>query len=372
MLVGSMTAVSGICPGSNDANQVSCGAAVIAQQYLNPAHFPNWDTRVMSHSNYSFFHSAAWAKVLEDTYGYVPFYFTAEATGANSSLFPLMEINSWLTGRRGIALPFTDDCGPLYEDAAFGQSAVQRSIELGKSRGWKSIEFRGGKELFPEARVSLSFYGHTLNLEKDEDRLFTRLEASTRRAIRKAEKSGVTVTVSRELDAVKTFYSLQCKTRRKHGLPPQPFSFFRNIYRHVLSKHLGMIIVANYENRPIAASLYFQLGTRAVYKFGASDESFQQLRGANIVMWEAIKTLACNGARILDLGRTSIGNEGLRRFKLNWGSQERKIEYVKYDLRRNIFITGTDKVTGWHNQVFRALPVGVSRVIGAALYRHLA
>jgi hypothetical protein len=367
-----MTAVSGICPGSNDANQASCGAVVFAPQYVNPAHFPNWDTRVMSHFNYSFFHSAAWAKVLEDTYGYAPFYLTAEAAGSGSSLLPLMEVNSWLTGCRGIALPFTDDCSPLYENTASGQGMVQLSIELGKLRGWKSIEFRGGKELFPKAQVSLSFYGHSLNLENDEDRLFTGLEASTRRAIRKAQKSGVTVTISRELDAVKIFYSLQCQTRRKHGLLPQPFSFFRNICRHVLSKHLGMIVVASYENCPIAASVYFQLGARAIYKFGASDESFQQFRGANIVMWEAIKALARNGVRILDLGRTSIGNEGLRRFKLNWGAQERKIEYVKYDLRRDIFITETDKVTGWHNKVFRALPIGVSRVIGATLYRHLA
>ena len=117
------------------------------------------------------------------------------------------------------------------------------------------------------------------------------VEASVRRAIRKAEKSGVTVAVSRELDAMKIFYSLQCKTRRKHGLPPQPFSFFRNICRHVLSKDLGMVVIASCQNRPIAASVYFQLGARAIYKFGASDESFQQLRGANLVMWEAIKQL---------------------------------------------------------------------------------
>ena len=79
-----------------------------------------------------------------------------------------------------------------------------------------------------------------------------------------------------------------------------------------------------------------------------------------------------NGAKTLDLGRTSIGNEGLRRFKLSWGAQEHKIEYVKYDLRRNIFVTETDAATGWHNRVFRALPTGVSRMIGATLYRHLA
>lgn len=372
MPAGSMTAASGIRPGSIDVNAASGGAAITAAQCVNPVRFPNWDTLVASYSKYSFFHSAAWAKTLEETYGFQPFYLTVAGAGTGNALLPLMEVDSWLTGRRGITLPFTDDCGPLYQDAATARGLVQHSFELGKSRGWKSIEFHGEKELFPEAPASLSFHGHSLNLEKGEEALFAGLEASVRRAIRKAEKRGVIVTASQDLDAMKIFYALQCQTRRKHGLPPQPFNFFRNIYRHVLSKNLGMIVIASNQNHPIAASVYFQMGARAIYKFGASDESFQHLRGANLVMWEAIKRLARNGAKTLDLGRTSLGNEGLRRFKLNWGAHEYKIEYVKYDLRRDIFITEIDAVTGWHNRVFRALPMGLSRMIGAALYRHIA
>lgn len=133
-----------------------------------------------------------------------------------------------------------------------------------------------------------------------------------------------------------------------------------------------MVVVAGFQNRPIAASVYFRLGTRAIYKFGASDESFQQLRGSNLVMWEAIKQLAHDGAKTLHLGRTSVGNDGLRRFKLGWGADEHKIEYVKYDLRKGRFVTARDQTVNWSNRLFRALPVSLSRLIGAALYRHCA
>jgi len=182
----------------------------------------------------------------------------------------------------------------------------------------------------------------------------------------------VTVTVSGSLEAMKVFYALQCKTRKKHGLPPQPFVFFQHIHEHILSHNLGMVVIARHENRPIAASVYFQLGTRAVYKYGASDEAFQHLRGANLVMWEAIRWLTRQGAKTLHLGRTSIGNEGLRRFKLGWGAEEQKIEYVKYDLRKGRFVTDADESTGWYNRVFNVLPIGLSRLIGAVLYRHCA
>jgi hypothetical protein len=281
-----------------------------------------------------------------------------------------MEVDSWITGRRGIALPYTDDCEPLYSDPAAIRRLLQAATEFGRARGWKSVEWRGGRELFREAPPSLAFYAHRVALEADEERMFARLESSVRRAIRKAEKSGVTVAVLQSPEAMQVFYTLQCKTRRKHGLPPQPFAFFKNIFEHILSRNLGMIAIASHEGRPVAASVYFQLGAQAVYKYGASDETFQHLRGANVVMWEAIKWHARNGAQTLHLGRTSLGNEGLRRFKLGWGAAEEKLEYLKYDLRQNRWVTETDQTTGWYNRVFNVLPTGCARLIGAALYRH--
>jgi hypothetical protein len=345
---------------------------VVAPQPVNPAGCPGWDALVAAHPNGSFFHSVAWAKTLQGAYGFKPVYFTANEGGSLSSILPLMEVNSWLTGRRGVALPYTDDCEPLYSDAASIRNLIQAALEFGRTEGWKSVECRGGRELFGEASASLSFYGHSLNLKEDEDRMFACLESSVRRAIRKAENSGVSVSISRDLEAVKIFYALQCKTRKKHGLPPQPFVFFQNVFEHILSKNLGMIVIASCQERPIAASVYFQFGSRAVYKYGASDEAFQHLRGANLVMWEAIKWHARNGAKTLHLGRTSIGNEGLRRFKLGWGAEERKIEYVRYDLQKNCFVTNADESTGWYNRVFKMLPIGLSRLIGAVLYRHCA
>jgi CelD/BcsL family acetyltransferase involved in cellulose biosynthesis len=347
-------------------------AATATAQMVNPVSSSRWGALLAAFPDYSFFHSAAWAKALEGAYGYTPIYLVVEESGAVRSLLPLMEVNSRLTGRRGVALPFTDECATLYEDPPWAHRLVQNAVALGKSRGWKSIEFRGSRELFPTAPAALSFYGHRLNLQQEENVLFAQLDASTRRAIRKAEKAGLTVTVSGGVEALKTFYSLHCKTRQRHGLPPQPFVFFNNIWRHILSRDLGMVVTAHWQHRPIAASIYFQSGARAVYKFGASDDYFQKLRGPNLVMWEAIKRFARNGIKTLDMGRTSIDNEGLRRFKLNWGAREYKIEYVKYDLRQNNFVTETDAATGWHNRVFRALPLGLSRMIGAALYRHLA
>src|SRR4029077_15099455 len=94
----------------------------------------------------------------------------------------------------------------------------------------------------------------------------------------------------------------------------------------------GFVAIARRGSQSVAAAVFFQLGNSALYKFGASDELLQEFRGSNLVMWEAIKFLAGNGATVLHLGRTALDNDGLRRFKLGWGTLEETIDYFKFDM----------------------------------------
>jgi lipid II:glycine glycyltransferase (peptidoglycan interpeptide bridge formation enzyme) len=118
--------------------------------------------------------------------------------------------------------------------------------------------------------------------------------------------------------------------------------------------------------------VFFHFGEQAIFKYGASNEAHQDLRANDLVMWEALKYYASHGFRLLHLGRTSLANAGLRRFKLAWGAREHIIEYVRYDLKLRAFVTGKDDAFGWYNRGFRLLPIGVSRLIGTLLYRHAA
>jgi hypothetical protein len=325
---------------------------------VNPAERSDWDELLAAHPSASFFHGAAWAKVLAGTYGYAPAYFLLQEAGAARALLPLMEVDSWLTGRRAVSLPFTDDCEPLYSDSGSGKKLIQSTLEFGRARRWKYVEFRGGRDLFEGVQPALSFYGHRLDLTIGKERLFARLDGgSVRWAIRKAQKAGVTVEVSQTLAAMRIYYLLHCQTRQKHGMPPQSFGFFRNVHEHIVSRNMGIVVLACHQGNPIAGGVYLYSGQQAIHKYGASDESLQHLCGPNLVMWEAIKWLAHNGSKSLHFGRTSIANEGLRKFKLRWGTEEHRMDYFKYDLQKDRYVTDTDESSGWHNRVFKALPV---------------
>jgi hypothetical protein len=78
------------------------------------------------------------------------------------------------------------------------------------------------------------------------------------------------------------------------------------------------------------------------------------------------------GARTLSFGRTSLHQDGLRRFKRGFGATESRLEYCKYDYRCDGFAQEEDDPsTGFHTLFFRHCPKPIARLIGAALYPHV-
>jgi len=340
---------------------------------LDPAEASSWDASLAHCPGATFFHTIAWARVLKSAYGYKPAYFATFSGSELRSLLPLMEVSSWLTGRRGVALPFSDESPPLVPDVQSFRDLHQAAQAHGERRGWKYLEFRGGRPLCGDVLASESFFGHRLDLAGGESALFGRFESSTRRAIRKGEQSNLQIEFSRDQESVRAFHRLLCITRRRHGLPPQPYHFFACIQRHVLAQNHGWVALARLNGVPIAGAVYFHFGRTVIYKYGASDGKYQHLRANNLVMWEAIKRYAASGYTTLDFGRTAFDNEGLRKFKLSWGTIERSVDYVRQDLRTGGYVAG--KATSSRlrlARVLRTLPSPIFRLIGAALYRHIA
>lgn len=397
---------------------------MLTLQRLNPLTDPSWDAHLSTFPEATLFHSSAWTRVLCDTYHYDPTYLllgsstpsTLDPLDPPRALLPLMGISSWLTGRRGVSLPFTDECAPLASDPAALAPLIAAARTHAHSQGWKYLEFRGGQAHFsrqPAWQPATSFWSHHLPLSPDEPALLARFESSTRRAIRKAEQQNLEIETSTSRVAMEAFYRLVCLTRQRHGLPPQPWLFFENLQKHLLAPGKGCIILARTGQSardlspqstqrsnpsaqsdppsvpsvpspcppcppagpvgsPIAGAIYLHSGKTVHYKYGASDDTQQHLRANNLVMWRAITWHAQRGFTSLDFGRTSLYNEGLRRFKLGWGTTESRLDYTRLDPATGRYLSCPDRATGWHSHLFRRVPPSLSRFLGRLLYRHVA
>src|SRR6266478_206149 len=236
----------------------------LQMRIINPVHNPGWDVVVALHRDAGCFHTSAWAKVLRQTYKHHPFYLQFSRGRRLAALIPLMEVRSPFTGRRGVCLPFSDACEPLIFDPEAVDLVRDRLVRFARERRWKHLEIRGGKWFKPASRSVAKFYGHTLNLHRRVGDLADCFDSSVRRAIRKAERSNVSVAVCRNRQVIDDFYRLHVQTRRRHGLPPQPASFFLNIYEHLIKRGLGFIVLAQHGPRPIAAAIFFRFGKNAL------------------------------------------------------------------------------------------------------------
>ncbi len=343
----------------------------LEMRIYDPVHNPGWDHLVALHRDTGCFHTSAWAKVLHQTYNHQPFYLRFSRGHRLAALIPLMEVRSPFTGCRGVCLPFSDACEPLIFDPAAADLVRDRVVRFAQERRWKHLEIRGGKLFQVVSSSAATFYGHTLDLSRHVDALPDRFDSPVRRAIRKAERSNVSALVVRNRQAINDFYRLHVQTRRRHGLPPQPASFFLNIYEHIIKPGLGFAVLAQRDSRPIAAAIFFRFGKNALYKYGASDKRFQEFRANNLVMWHGIQFLVRTGIEKLHFGRTERENDGLRRFKLSWGTQEEVINYYRVDSSGRQCVTPVRRDSGFHKKVFGRLPLVFNRLAGSIIYPHL-
>ena len=338
---------------------------------MNPLVDSEWDDAINMHPDATIFHSTAWARVLVDTYSHRPCYVQMSLNGNLLALVPMMEVQSALTRSRGICLPFSDFCAPL-TFSSFGHELVTQKLEqIARERRWSYFELRSHSIVPDSVPASESYHGHSLDLRIGREALISNFASSVQRAVRKAERSGLTVSIQSTPDAMAQFYKLHVRTRRRHGAPPQPQSFFINIQRHLISAGFGFIVLVECQQAPIAAAMFFKLGRHAVYKFGASDERLQELRANNLAMCEGIKYLADGGAETLHFGRTDKENKGLRRFKLSWGATEETLDYARFDTANASWKPWRDHRSTLHKRIFRVLPASLNRLAGAIIYPHL-
>ena len=341
--------------------------------FTNPLIEPSWNEWVLEHEAASIFHTVEWARVLTECYRYPVHYGVLKEGQQVVGLLPMMEVASFVTGRRGVSLPFSDECASLLSKGVSLESLVEPMRVLGRERGWEYLELRGEAGSVPGAARSDEHRVHYLSLEGSEEAQVKRLGDSHRRNIQKARKAGVEIQRLQTREAMDAYYALHCLTRQRQGVPPQSRHFFHAVHECVIARGHGFVLLARFQGQWIAGAVYLHFGPKALYKFGGSNLAFQQLRANNLLMWEAIRHRREAGLKELSFGRTDPSNLGLLQFKRGWGANELTLAYYRMPVAKGMHFRRMDPggAVRTGSKIMQHMPIAMLRLLGSLAYRHM-
>jgi hypothetical protein len=280
-------------------------------------------------------------------------------------------VNSWLTGRRLVSLPFSDHCEPLVDRSDELDGILLRMKRYVDEDGWKYIEIRP-VSYQPSGRTELvrgvAYFLHRLDLRSTVQELFHNFHNDcVQRKIRRAEREKLKYEEGTSEDLLQQFYRLLVMTRRRQYLPPQPLNWFRGLIASFGNEL--KIRVASKDGVAVASILTLSHKKSMIYKYGCSNAAFNNLGGTALLFWKTIQEAKDQGFEELELGRSDVDNLGLIAFKEHWGASRTLINYWTYPRG------GTGLPSVWKKKLARhlvpALPDLAIRTVGRLLYRHI-
>ena len=213
-----------------------------------------------------------------------------------------------------------------------------------------------------------AFFRHFLKLDEGYNSIRHAYKKHNQRNIKKALKNGLSLKIAKDMDSLNEFYWLNVLTRKKHGLPTQPRSFFKNICQRLFNNGLGFVASVYYKEKVIASAVFFIYKNTIIYKYGASDSEKLYLRPNNFLFDEVIKYACEQHFKLFDFGICLKENTGLERFKLGWGATEEEISYVLID--KNGFHTYNKKnYNKFFHFILKILPAPLNVLLGEIFYK---
>jgi CelD/BcsL family acetyltransferase involved in cellulose biosynthesis len=312
---------------------MSARASVVEPRVIRDPDPAAWDDLVSAAPDASVFHTSAWAKVwagewrgsrweglvIEDGSRYVA------AIGA-------------IVRRRGLAttvdaMPYATYGGPIVRADHPDSGASRRALlEAFAERASKRLVARaqvtwydGDRDAIPSALEVTEGFTHVLPLGADYEQVADGFAPSTRRLVRQADESGLTVKAADSIEDVEKFYAIAVETVRRRGGTPKPLSLYRRIFEQMVPAGLARYHLVLHDGAAVAGSLHLFHQGVAMNWLPVSLESAWHLRPNNYLIASVLETLCAAGYLEYNFGASPPDAAGLIRFKEGWGARPRPV-----------------------------------------------
>lgn len=300
---------------------------------LRPPDAAAWDDLVAASPEATVFHTSAWARL-----------WTAHWSDARWEALALAEGAGYaaaigvIARRRGLfetvdSMPFATYGGPIVRPGHPDPGSARRLLlEAFARRSGRRLTLRsqltwygGLREEIPEFLPVEEAFTHVLKLDPDYERVADGFSSSTRRLVRQADESELSMRVAETTEDLTAYYALAVETVRRRGGTPKPFSLYETVFTRLAPAGLARYHLVLHGKDVVAGSLdLFHQGV-ATNWLPVSREASWHLRPNNFMVASIVETLCAAGYLEYNFGASPRDASGLIRFKEGWGARPRPI-----------------------------------------------
>jgi lipid II:glycine glycyltransferase (peptidoglycan interpeptide bridge formation enzyme) len=154
---------------------------------------------------------------------------------------------------------------------------------------------------------------------KSREDLWQGLAPACRRAVRKAEASGVEVVEAETGGFLPEYYGLCREVYRRAGRAPHlSLRFYAALWERFAATGHVRARLAMINDRMVAGALVLEHRGRVWYLSGASRRADEGLRPNNLLQWRTIEDATARGLALYDMGGATV--PGITRFKQSFGA----------------------------------------------------
>ncbi len=339
---------------------------------LDAAAEPAWDAFVAAHPAGTFFHRAAWQRVIAAAFGHRTHYLLAERDGAVVGVLPLVHLRSALFGSTLVSLPFCVYGGPLGEDgatvaalaahaggmrAAARAGAVELRLREAPAEGvLDPAEWHARPDLYVTFRKPIS--------ASDDDNLKA-IPRKQRAVVRKGIERGLAANIGREVDGLHRIYA---ESVRNLGTPVFARRYFR-LLADAFGESMDVLTVHD-GTTAVAAVMNFYWRDEVLPYYGGGTAAARTCHANDFMYWAVMRHAAARGCRMFDYGRSKLGT-GAFAFKKNWGFAPTPLEY-RFSLAPGAAIPEHNPLNPKYRlavAAWKQLPLPLANLLGPRLVR---
>ena len=338
---------------------------------LEASDFDGWDKFVSSHPKGTFCHLSGWKSVIEIGAGQQCPYLVAKQDSLIVGILPLTIKKHFIFGKALISNMFCVYGGAIAADNAVANALYDHAWNFAMDHQLPVLEVRADVLEKTQGDDWITSAGSATFKKQlattDEEQLLA-IPRKQRAVVRKSLKNGLSTDWTGDIDI---FYDLYARSVLALGTPVFPKKLFVAL-ASVFGDAVQTQLTLGPDGRPVASlmSFYFN-GTVMPYYAGGS--ALVRSLGAHDFMYYNLMLHARDrGCTFFDFGRSKV-DSGPYKFKKNWGFEPTPLSYC-FCSAPGVAQPNLSQQTGPFavlSKVWKKLPLGVSKVLGPHLARHL-